>query len=169
MIIPQRRTGTWGGVPVATWSTECICHGRKRGVLVPHVINKPASSCLPLLRGAAVSRTLTISRCEWVYTRIFSIFSSPNFPASSTRSSLFKPCEANILSPLQTARMLTRNFRLPAVKKIVKGKVLFLIFNSHAATQLALQLHQERMQVVCSNREAQKRPARGHSRHVPWT
>ena len=38
-------------------------------------------------------------------------------------------------------------------------------FFCYAATQLALQLHQERTQVVCSNREAQKRPARRYSRN----
>ena len=42
-------------------------------------------------------------------------------------------------------------------------------FWCYAATQLALQLQQECTQVVCSNREAQKRPAWGHSRNGPWT
>ena len=39
-----------------------------------------------------------------------------------------------------------------------------------AATQLAprRQLHQERTHVICSNREARKRPARGHSCNGPW-
>ena len=37
-----------------------------------------------------------------------------------------------------------------------------------AATQLVRQLHQERSQVVCINRAALKRPARGHSRTGPW-
>jgi len=36
-----------------------------------------------------------------------------------------------------------------------------------AATQLALQLQQERAQVVCSNKEARKRLARRHSRNAP--
>jgi len=40
----------------------------------------------------------------------------------------------------------------------------FLVFfGCYAATQLALQLHQERTQVVCSNREARKRPSPRHS------
>ena len=39
----------------------------------------------------------------------------------------------------------------------------------YAATQLALQVEQKRTHVVCSNREARKRPARGHSRNGPWT
>jgi len=42
----------------------------------------------------------------------------------------------------------------------------FVLF---AATQLALQLHLERTQVVCSSRQAWKRPARSHSRNGPWT
>ena len=42
-------------------------------------------------------------------------------------------------------------------------------FCCYAATQLALQVQQERSQVVCSNREARKRLARGHSRNGPWT
>jgi len=55
--------------------------------------------------------------------------------------------------------------------------VLFLVspesfilyfFGCYAATgQLALQLHQQRTQVVCSIREARKRPAREHS--PQWT
>ena len=39
----------------------------------------------------------------------------------------------------------------------------------YAATQLALELQQERTQVVCSNKEARKRLARRHSRNGPWT
>ena len=39
----------------------------------------------------------------------------------------------------------------------------------YATTQLALQLRQEQSQVVCSNMEARKRPAWGHSRNGPWT
>jgi len=42
-------------------------------------------------------------------------------------------------------------------------------FVCYAATQLALQVQQEQSLVVCSNREAQKRPARGHSHNGPWT
>ena len=42
-------------------------------------------------------------------------------------------------------------------------------FCCYAATQLALQVRQERTQVVCSNREARKHPARRHSRNGPWT
>jgi len=42
-------------------------------------------------------------------------------------------------------------------------------FGCHAVTQLALQLHQEHTQVGCSNREARKRPARGHFHNGPWT
>ena len=38
-----------------------------------------------------------------------------------------------------------------------------------AATQLALHLHQERTQEVCSNKEARKRLAQRHSRNGPWT
>jgi len=44
-----------------------------------------------------------------------------------------------------------------------------IFFECFAAAQLARQLQQERTQVVCSNREAQKCPARGHSRNGPWT
>jgi len=36
-------------------------------------------------------------------------------------------------------------------------------------TQLERQLQLEHTHVVCSYREAQKRPARGHSRNGPWT
>jgi len=43
---------------------------------------------------------------------------------------------------------------------------LFFLF-CHAATQLPLQLHQERTQVLCSNGVAQKRPARRHFRNGP--
>ena len=39
----------------------------------------------------------------------------------------------------------------------------------YADTLPALQVQQERTQVLCSNRKAQKRPARGHSRNGPWT
>jgi len=45
----------------------------------------------------------------------------------------------------------------------------FLFFCFYTATQLALQVQQERSQVVWTNREAWKRPARGHSRNGPWT
>jgi len=38
-----------------------------------------------------------------------------------------------------------------------------------AAPQLARQLHWERTQVVCSNKEARKPLARRHSRSGPWT
>jgi len=41
--------------------------------------------------------------------------------------------------------------------------------STFAATQLARPLHQERLQVVCSHKEAQKRLARRHSRSGPWT
>jgi len=40
----------------------------------------------------------------------------------------------------------------------------FLVLFCYATTKLALQVQQERTQVVCSNREAQKHPARGHFR-----
>jgi len=40
---------------------------------------------------------------------------------------------------------------------------LFLFLFCYAATQLAIQLHQERIQVVRSNREARKRPAESNS------
>jgi len=39
----------------------------------------------------------------------------------------------------------------------------------YAATQLALQLQQERAQVVCSNKDPRKRLAQRHSRNGPWT
>jgi len=39
----------------------------------------------------------------------------------------------------------------------------------YAATLLALQVQQERIQVVHSNRVAQNRPTRGHFRNGPWT
>jgi len=39
----------------------------------------------------------------------------------------------------------------------------FSLFFGFAVTQLARQLHQERTQVVYSNREARERPARRHS------
>jgi len=45
----------------------------------------------------------------------------------------------------------------------------FWFLGCYAATQIALQLHQERIQVVRSNREAWKRPARGHFCNGPWT
>ena len=44
-----------------------------------------------------------------------------------------------------------------------------LFFCCYAATQLALQLQQERTQVVCSNRVARKRPARRHFHNGPST
>ena len=44
-----------------------------------------------------------------------------------------------------------------------------LFFCWYAATQLALQVQQERTQVVCSNRGARQRPTRGHSCNGPWT
>ena len=50
--------------------------------------------------------------------------------------------------------------------------VLFLFFcvffGHYAATQLALQLHQECTQVVFNNKVARKRLARRHSRSGPW-
>jgi len=46
--------------------------------------------------------------------------------------------------------------------------LVFLLLCRHTA-QLALQLCQKRTHVVCSNREARKRPARRHSRNGPWT
>jgi len=39
----------------------------------------------------------------------------------------------------------------------------------YADTQLAIQLNQEHTQVVCSSREARKHPAWGHSCNGPWT
>jgi len=47
--------------------------------------------------------------------------------------------------------------------------VVFLVFCCYVATQLSRQLHQERTQVVCSNKEAWKRLALRHSRNGPWT
>jgi len=44
---------------------------------------------------------------------------------------------------------------------------LFFCFIGYAARQLAFQLHQKRTQMVCSNGEARKRPARRHSRNGP--
>jgi len=38
-----------------------------------------------------------------------------------------------------------------------KVAIVFFLFCCYAATQLALQLRQERSQVVCSNKEARKR------------
>ena len=49
------------------------------------------------------------------------------------------------------------------------SQLQFVFFGCYAATQLALQLHQEHTQVVCSNGVARKRPARRHSRYGPWT
>ena len=46
---------------------------------------------------------------------------------------------------------------------------LGIFFSCYATTPPALQLQQERTQVVCSNREAQKRPARKHCNNGPWT
>ena len=43
--------------------------------------------------------------------------------------------------------------------------VFLVVVSCYAATQLALQLQQERTQVVCSTRVARKRPARRHSRN----
>jgi len=40
-------------------------------------------------------------------------------------------------------------------------------FYLFSVTQLTLQNRQERSQVVCSNMEARKRPAQGHSRNGP--
>ena len=40
-------------------------------------------------------------------------------------------------------------------------------FYLFSVTQLTLQFRQERSQVVCSNMEARKRPAQGHSRNGP--
>jgi len=42
-----------------------------------------------------------------------------------------------------------------------------VFFGCFVTTQLARQLHQERTQVVCSNKEALKRLARRHSRNGP--
>ena len=46
---------------------------------------------------------------------------------------------------------------------------LFVFVCCYTTTQLTLQLHQERTQVVYSNREARKRPARRHSRNGSCT
>jgi len=43
----------------------------------------------------------------------------------------------------------------------------YFFYFCYATTQLARKLQQERAQVVCSNREARKRLARGHSRNGP--
>jgi len=45
----------------------------------------------------------------------------------------------------------------------------FVLFFCYAATQLALQLHQEHTQVVCNNKVAQKCLACRHSLNGPWT
>jgi len=45
----------------------------------------------------------------------------------------------------------------------------FWVLICYAATQLALQLHQERKQVVRSNRVTRKRPARGHCPNGHWS
>ena len=46
---------------------------------------------------------------------------------------------------------------------------IYMYSGCYAATQLALELQQERTQVVCSNKEARKHLARRHSRNGPWT
>jgi len=50
-----------------------------------------------------------------------------------------------------------------------KFEQFLLFFGCYVATQLACQLHQERTQVVCSNKEARKRLARRHSSNGLWT
>jgi len=53
----------------------------------------------------------------------------------------------------------------PAPSHSASAWFQFLFCCCYVSTQLALQLHQERTQVVCSNKVAQKRPARRHSRN----
>ena len=55
----------------------------------------------------------------------------------------------------------------PNMRAVAKGDTpeFVFFFGCYAATQVALQLNQERTQLVCSNREARKCPARGHSRN----
>ena len=48
-------------------------------------------------------------------------------------------------------------------------QVFFWFLVCYAASPLALQLHQERIQVVRSNRVVWKRPPRGQSRNGSWT
>ena len=52
---------------------------------------------------------------------------------------------------------------------VVKHFTFFDFFWCFVATQLARQLHQGRLQVVCSNKEARKRLAGRHSRNGPWS
>ena len=62
--------------------------------------------------------------------------------------------------------VLSPQARAPITARTLTGGVQFYSC-CLAATQLARQLHQERTQVVCSNRESRKRPARRHSRDGP--
>ena len=74
------------------------------------------------------------------------------------------------LTPMKISLIIDSHLRqshthqnLPHVK--ISHDYFYAQVGCYAATQVALQLFQERTQVVCSNlnMEAQKRPARGHS------
>jgi len=57
-----------------------------------------------------------------------------------------------------------------ANKRWIEQKTLLWFFSCcYAAKQLALQVQQERTQVVYSHKEARKRLARRHFRNGPWT
>ena len=77
IIIPQRRRGTWKGVPVATWCNDWIY--RMWGGLVHHIIIIPAALSLQLLRGAAVGCAPTIFQNDWFCNRINNFSKSPIF------------------------------------------------------------------------------------------
>jgi len=63
-----------------------------------------------------------------------------------------------------------KNNCISIISNIIMIIIIIVFFwGFNAATQLALELQQERAQVVCSNRVARKRPARRHSRNRLWT
>ena len=80
-IVPQRRRGTWEGVPVAIWRSDWIC--RNRDGLCPDVLIIPASLSLPPMLGAAVGHAPAILQNDWLYTRI------SNFPISNCSGYFF--------------------------------------------------------------------------------
>ena len=69
----------------------------------------------------------------------------------------------------ETTSSATISFFLSSFGPGSKTQRTIFCFVFFVATQLARQLHQERLQVGCSNKEAWKRLARRHSRNGPWT
>ena len=93
---------------------------------------------------------------------------APDEAAASCSPEKAQTGEAKACRPTPGAGSPRHGWGLPpAPSHSASAWFQFLFCCCYVSTQLALQLHQERTQVVCSNKVAQKRPARRHSHNGP--